>query len=91
MRDRCPQIEPGRVAEVSLVAEAAHSRDAREPEAHTGPKAERGEDASRGQRAATTRISTRYLGFASRASTHARAGVCPGTTHLSHTEFISSK
>jgi len=31
------------------------------------------------------------LGCASRASTHARAGVCPGTTHLSHTEFISSK
>jgi len=91
MRDRGQQIEPRRVAEVYLVAEAAHSLDAPEPDAHPGPGAERGGDAPRGQRAAMTRISTRYLGFASRASTHARAGVCPGTTHLSHTEFISSK
>lgn len=40
--------------------------------------------------AATTRISTMYLGAASFDSTQARAGGWPGTTHLSQTEFISS-
>ena len=40
--------------------------------------------------AATTCISTRYAGFASRASTVARAGVSPCGTHPSHTAFIDA-
>ena len=43
------------------------------------------------QTAAMTTISTRSLALASRASTVARPGVLPGTTHASHTAFISSK
>ena len=41
--------------------------------------------------AATTWISTWYSGAASFASTVARAGVCPGTTHFSQTAFIAAK
>src|SRR5690606_1108456 len=41
--------------------------------------------------AAVTITSTRYSGEASFASPVARAGVWPGTTHLSQTEFISAK
>ena len=41
--------------------------------------------------AATAWISMRYSGAASFASTVARAGVCPGTTHCSHTAFIAAK
>src|SRR5262249_49161127 len=43
-----------------------------------------------GQIPATTMISTRYLGWASRASTVARAGVLRGSTQASQTAFISS-
>src|SRR5204863_8896285 len=41
--------------------------------------------------AAITMISTLYCGAASLASTVARAGVLPGDTQPSHTEFISCK
>ncbi len=41
------------------------------------------------QSPATTEISTRNLGWASRASTVARAGVLPESTQASHTSFIS--
>jgi hypothetical protein len=41
--------------------------------------------------AAVTMISTLYCGFASLASTVARAGVFPADTQPSHTAFISAK
>src|SRR5206468_13005799 len=45
----------------------------------------------RSYRAAMIPISTVNWGAASFASTQARAGVLPGATQLSHTEFISAK